>query len=96
MTQLNDEHFELHDQNKAERYERQKIKFLEDRIKTLENAIESHAKILARFQMTEDKDDIEIYETVGGGFDFDEEKKSWVALIGAMVPVATNPTHKIG
>ena len=33
--------------------ERQKIKFLEDRIKTLETAIESHAKILARFQMTE-------------------------------------------
>jgi len=56
MTQLNDEHFELHDQNKAERYERQKIKFLEDRIKTLENAIESHAKILARFQMTEAKE----------------------------------------
>ena len=76
MTQLNEEHFELHSQNKAERYERQKIKFLEDRIKTLETAIESHAKILARFQMTEDKDDIEIYESVGGGFDFDEEKKS--------------------
>ena len=53
MTQLNDEHFEIHDQNKAERYERQKIKFLEDRIKVLETAIESHAKILARFQMTE-------------------------------------------
>jgi hypothetical protein len=53
MTQLNEEHFELHDQNKAERYERKKIQFLEDRIKTLENAIESHAKILARFQMTE-------------------------------------------
>ena len=32
MTQLNDEHFELHDQNKAERYERQKIKFLEDKV----------------------------------------------------------------
>jgi len=76
MTQLNDEHFELHDQNKAERYERQKIKFLEDRISTLEKALESHTKILARFQMTENKDDIEIYETVGGGFDFDEEKKS--------------------
>jgi hypothetical protein len=57
MTQLNDEHFEVIDKNKAERYERQKIKFLEDRIKTLENAIESHAKILARFQMTEDNDD---------------------------------------
>ena len=40
-------------QNKAEQFERQKIKFLEDRIKTLETAIESHAKILARFQMTE-------------------------------------------
>jgi len=53
MTQLNDEHFELHDQNKAERYERQKLTFLEDRIKVLEKAIESHAKILARFQMTE-------------------------------------------
>ena len=53
MTELNNEHFELHDQNKAERYERQKIKFLEDRIKTLENAIESHAKILARFNVIE-------------------------------------------
>ena len=63
-------------QNKAEQFERQKIKFLEDRIKVLESAIESHAKILARFQMTESKDDIDIYESVGGGFDFDEEKKS--------------------
>ena len=76
MTELTQEHFELHDKNKAEQFERQKIKFLEDRIKTLETAIESHAKILARFQMTEDKDDIDIYESVGGGFDFDEEKKS--------------------
>jgi hypothetical protein len=62
MTQLNDEHFELHDQNKAERYERQKIKFLEDRIKTLETAIESHAKILARFQMTENEAEFERHE----------------------------------
>ena len=53
MTELNQEHFELHDQNKAERYERQKLTFLEDRIKVLEKSIESHAKILARFQMTE-------------------------------------------
>jgi len=102
MTQLTDEHFELHTKNKAEQFERQKIKFLEDRIKVLEKAIESHAKILARFQMTEDKkelaelDDIEIYESVGGGFDFDEEKKSWVILSGAMDQVATNNTHKIG
>ena len=53
MTQLNDEHFELHTKNKAERYERQKLIYLEDRVKVLEKAIESHAKILARFQMTE-------------------------------------------
>jgi hypothetical protein len=55
MTELTQEHFELHTKNKAEQHERQKIKFLEDRIKVLEKAIESHAKILARFQMTEDK-----------------------------------------
>ena len=53
MTQQNQEHFETIDQNKAEQHERQKIKFLEDRIKVLERTLESHAKILARFQMTE-------------------------------------------
>jgi len=39
MTELNQEHFELHDQNKAERYERQKLTFLEDRIKVLEKSV---------------------------------------------------------
>ncbi len=53
MTQLNDEHFEVIEKNKIERYERQKLIYLEDRVKVLEKAIESHAKILARFQMTE-------------------------------------------
>jgi len=53
MTQLNDEHFEVIEKNKDARYERQKLTYLEDRIKVLEKAIESHAKILARFQMTE-------------------------------------------
>jgi len=53
MTQLNDEHFEIIEKNKIERYERQKLIYLEDRIKVLEKSIESHAKILARFQMTE-------------------------------------------
>ena len=67
MAQQNQEHFELHDQNKAERYERQKIKFLEDRIKVLESAIESHAKILARFQMTEaNEQDFERHEKLWG------------------------------
>ena len=62
MTQLTDEHFELHTKNKAEQHERQKIKFLEDRIKVLEKAIESHAKILARFQMTENEAEFEKHE----------------------------------
>ena len=56
MTQLTNEHFELHDQNKDRLFKEQKIKFLEDRIKVLEKSIESHAKILARFQMTEAKE----------------------------------------
>ena len=46
MTQLTDEHFELHTKNKAEQYERQKIKFLEDRIKVLEQSVERLHKIL--------------------------------------------------
>ena len=53
MTQLNEEHFEVIEKNKVERYERQKLTYLEDRMKDMEKAIESHAKILARFQMTE-------------------------------------------
>jgi hypothetical protein len=53
MTQLTEEHFQLHDANKDRKYQEQKIKFLEDRITTLEKTLESHAKILARFQMTE-------------------------------------------
>ena len=56
MTELTQEHFELHSKNKAERHERQKIKFLEDRISVLEKSLESHARILARFQMTEGKE----------------------------------------
>ena len=60
MTQLTEEHFELHSKNKAEQYQRQKMTYLEDKIKIqdikmfkLEKTLESHAKILARFQMTE-------------------------------------------
>ena len=43
-------------QNRAEMYERKKLEFLEDRIKVLEKTLESHAKILARFQMTENNE----------------------------------------
>ena len=56
MTELTQEHFELHDQNKDRLFKEQKIKFIEDRVKVLEKSIESHAKILARFQMTENNE----------------------------------------
>ena len=39
MTQLTNEHFELHDQNKDRLFKAQKIKFLEDRIKVLEKSV---------------------------------------------------------
>ena len=53
MTELTPEHFELHDRNKDTMLQRNKLKYLEDRIAVLEKTLESHAKILARFQMTE-------------------------------------------
>ena len=56
MAEMNELHFETIDKNKDAMLQRNKVKFLEDRIKTLENAIESHAKILARFQMTENNE----------------------------------------
>ena len=70
MTELTQEHFELIDKNRAEMHERKKIEFLEDRIKTLEKTLESHAKILARFQMTEDK---ESYSRLAQLDDIDED-----------------------
>ena len=53
MAEQNELHFETIDRNKDINFQRNKIKFLEDRIATLEKTLESHAKILARFQMTE-------------------------------------------
>ena len=57
-----------------------KIKYLEDRITTMEKSLSRINNILGRFQMTENQEqgfkDIEIYESVGGGFDFDDEPKS--------------------
>ena len=44
MTELTQEHFELHTKNKAEQFERQKIKFLEDRIATLEKTVANLTK----------------------------------------------------
>jgi len=57
MAEMNELHFETIDRNKDINLQRNKLKFLEDRIATLEKTLESHAKILARFQMTEGKDE---------------------------------------
>ena len=46
MTQLNEEHFELIDKNKDERYQRQKIIYLEDKIKMLEKSVERLNKLM--------------------------------------------------
>ena len=40
MTQQNETHFELHDKNKDERYQRQKITFLEDELKMVKKSVE--------------------------------------------------------
>ena len=57
-----------------------KIKYLEDRVTTMEKSLSRINNILGRFQMTENQEqgfkDIEIYESVGGGFDFDDEPTS--------------------
>ena len=66
MPELNEANFELIDKNKAEQHERQKIKFLEDRIKVLESAIESHAKILA-----------EVSNDRANEQDFERHEKLW-------------------
>jgi hypothetical protein len=56
MTQLNDEHFEVIEKNKVERYERQKIKYLEDRLATLERSVGRINVLMHRFQIKEGLD----------------------------------------
>ena len=46
MTQMTEEHFELIDRNKDAMLQRNKLKFLEDRIATLEKAVERLHKIV--------------------------------------------------
>jgi len=59
MTQLTQEHFELHTKNKAEQFERQKIKFLEDRITTLEKSIERLNKIVSIWKLGQEENNHE-------------------------------------
>mgnify|MGYP006409085323 CR=1 FL=1 len=46
MTQLNEEHFEVIDRNKDITLQRNKLKFLEDRIATLEKSV---ANLIKRY-----------------------------------------------
>ena len=46
MTQLNEEHFETTDKDREERYQRQKIIHLEDKIKGLEKSVERLNKLM--------------------------------------------------
>jgi hypothetical protein len=50
MTQLTEEHFELHDRNKDAMLQRNKLKYLEDRITTLEKSIASLTKVIGELR----------------------------------------------
>ena len=56
---------------------KQKIKYLEDRVTTMEKSLSRINNILGRFQMTENQEqgfkDIDINESVGGGFSLDDD-----------------------
>ena len=58
---------------------KQKIKYLEDRITTMEKSLSRVNNILGRFQMTENQEqgfkDININESVGGGFNLDDDRE---------------------
>ena len=53
MPELNEDNFELIDRNKDITLQRNKLKYLEDRISVLEKSLGAVHKILGRFQMTE-------------------------------------------
>jgi len=53
MAEMNELHFETIDRNKDINMQRNKIKYLEDRVTTLEKSLGAINKILGRYQMTE-------------------------------------------
>ena len=67
--------------NKELKLLRSKVKYLEDRMKVMTMSIGSINNILGRFQMTENRDmgqgfkDIDIHESVGGGFSLDNDNE---------------------
>jgi len=60
MTQLDESHFELHSANKDKIYREQKIKFLEDRINTLEKSIASLTKVVGELREMDIKRTLEL------------------------------------
>jgi len=58
MTELTPEHFELHDSNKDAMLQRNKLKYLEDRITTLEKSLSALNKMVAELQQAEYERDI--------------------------------------
>ena len=58
MAQQNEEHLEVISKNKAEQYEKQKIKYLEDRIATLEKSLSALNKVVGELQQSEYERDI--------------------------------------
>ena len=58
MTQMTEEHFETIDKNKDAMLQRNKVKFLEDRIATLEKSVASLNKMIGELQQAEYERDI--------------------------------------
>ena len=58
MTQMTEEHFEVIDRNKDITLQRNKLKFLEDRITTLEKSVASLNKMIGELQQAEYERDI--------------------------------------
>ena len=58
MAEMNEEHFEVIDRNKDAMLQRNKVKFLEDRIATLEKSLSSLIKAVGELQQAEYERDI--------------------------------------
>jgi|TARA_R110000765_G_scaffold255482_1_gene356170 uncharacterized coiled-coil protein SlyX len=58
MAELNEEHFEVIDRNKDITLQRNKLKFLEDRIATLEKSLSALNNMVAELQQSEYERDI--------------------------------------
>jgi uncharacterized coiled-coil protein SlyX len=58
MTEMNELHFETIDRNKDAMLQRNKLKYLEDRITTLEKSLSALNKMVAELQQAEYERDI--------------------------------------